>query len=93
MPDVYHSFVSLHLCDDVGQLNRSKPTSYRRPRGRRNGTSRCSSTRSRFPQQLRLWDALFLEGRDVIIMTSLAILWAFRGERDIPRASGYDADA
>lgn len=32
-----------------------------------------------FSQQLRLWDALWLEGRDVIVMTSIAILWSFRG--------------
>jgi hypothetical protein len=32
-----------------------------------------------FSQQLRLWDALWLDGRDVVIMTSVAILWAFKG--------------
>ncbi|WWD18988.1 hypothetical protein CI109_103445 [Kwoniella shandongensis] len=31
-----------------------------------------------FSQQLRLWDAMWLDGRDVMIMTSVAILWAFR---------------
>lgn len=33
-----------------------------------------------FSQQLRIWDALWLDGRDVIIMVSVAILWAFRGQ-------------
>ena len=32
-----------------------------------------------FAQQLRLWDALWLDGRDVMILTSIAILWSFRG--------------
>jgi hypothetical protein len=32
-----------------------------------------------FSQQLRIWDAMFLDGRDVIIMTSIAILWSFKG--------------
>jgi hypothetical protein len=32
-----------------------------------------------FSQQLRLWDAIWLDGRDVVIMTSVAILWAFKG--------------
>ncbi|KAK8854863.1 hypothetical protein IAR55_003602 [Kwoniella newhampshirensis] len=31
-----------------------------------------------FSQQLRLWDAMWLDGRDVMIMTSVAILWSFR---------------
>lgn len=33
-----------------------------------------------FSQQLRLWDALWLQGRDVMIVTSIAILWSFKGE-------------
>lgn len=32
-----------------------------------------------FSQQLRIWDVLWMEGRDAIIITSLAILWSFRG--------------
>ncbi|WVN90220.1 uncharacterized protein L203_105456 [Cryptococcus depauperatus CBS 7841] len=31
-----------------------------------------------FSQQLRIWDVLWMEGRDTIIITSIAILWAFR---------------
>jgi len=33
-----------------------------------------------FSQQLRIWDALWLDGRDIIVLTSVAILWAFKGE-------------
>ena len=32
-----------------------------------------------FAQQLRIWDAMWLDGRDVIIMVSVAILWSFKG--------------
>lgn len=32
-----------------------------------------------FKTQLRLWDALFLEGRDILIVMSLAVIWGFRG--------------
>ena len=31
-----------------------------------------------FQTQLRLWDAFFLEGRDVFIITAIAIVWAFK---------------
>ena len=34
-----------------------------------------------FSQQLRLWDVLWYDGRDVMVMTSIAILWAFKGEK------------
>ncbi|WVQ81932.1 hypothetical protein IAT38_004059 [Cryptococcus sp. DSM 104549] len=40
-----------------------------------------------FSQQLRLWDVLWLEGRDTMIITSLAILWAFRDLLSAPNAS------
>ncbi|ODO06655.1 hypothetical protein I350_04013 [Cryptococcus amylolentus CBS 6273] len=40
-----------------------------------------------FSQQLRIWDVLWMEGRDVIIITSLAILWAFRDLLASPHAS------
>ena len=40
-----------------------------------------------FSQQLRLWDALWLDGRDVIIITAIAILWSFRGESIISKSS------
>ncbi|WVQ68224.1 uncharacterized protein L199_006431 [Kwoniella botswanensis] len=40
-----------------------------------------------FSQQLRLWDALWLDGRDVMIITSLAILWAFRDLLSSPKAT------
>ena len=32
-----------------------------------------------FKTQLRLWDVYFLEGRDVMVLMSVAILWAFKG--------------
>ena len=32
-----------------------------------------------FAQQLRLWDALWLDGRDIMVLMSIAIIWAFRG--------------
>ncbi|EIW67373.1 hypothetical protein TREMEDRAFT_13152, partial [Tremella mesenterica DSM 1558] len=40
-----------------------------------------------FAQQLRLWDALWLDGRDVIVLMSLAILWAFKDLLSAPNAS------
>ncbi|WWC63189.1 uncharacterized protein I303_105789 [Kwoniella dejecticola CBS 10117] len=40
-----------------------------------------------FSQQLRLWDALWLDGRDVMIITSLAILWAFKDILSSPKAT------
>ncbi|WVW85735.1 hypothetical protein I302_107773 [Kwoniella bestiolae CBS 10118] len=40
-----------------------------------------------FSQQLRLWDALWLDGSDVMIVTSLAILWAFRDLLSSPKAT------
>lgn len=33
-----------------------------------------------FQTQLRLWDAFFLEGRDMIVIIAIAILWIFKGE-------------
>jgi len=33
-----------------------------------------------FSQQLRIWDALWLDGRDIIVLTSIAILWSFKGK-------------
>lgn len=32
-----------------------------------------------FQTQLRLWDAFFLEGRDVIVITAVAIIWVLKG--------------
>lgn len=32
-----------------------------------------------FSTQLRLWDGLLLEGLDFLVVTSLAIIWCFRG--------------
>ncbi|OXG16931.1 GTPase activating protein [Cryptococcus neoformans Tu401-1] len=40
-----------------------------------------------FSQQLRIWDVLWMEGRDAIIITSLAILWSFRDVFAAPNAS------
>jgi hypothetical protein len=39
-----------------------------------------------FSQQLRIWDALWFDGRDIIVLTSIAILWSFKGE-SIPTLS------
>jgi hypothetical protein len=38
------------------------------------------STTLPFHSQLRIWDAFFLEGQDLLIVVSVGILWAFRGE-------------
>ncbi|WRT68299.1 uncharacterized protein IL334_005275 [Kwoniella shivajii] len=40
-----------------------------------------------FSQQLRLWDALWLDGPDVMIITSIAILWAFKDLLAAPNAT------
>ncbi|WVQ99910.1 hypothetical protein IAU59_007053 [Kwoniella sp. CBS 9459] len=40
-----------------------------------------------FSQQLRIWDALWLDGRDVMVVTSLAILWAFKDLLSSPQAT------
>lgn len=32
-----------------------------------------------FQTQLRIWDAFLLEGRDVIIIVAVAILWDLKG--------------
>ncbi|WWC71665.1 uncharacterized protein I206_105623 [Kwoniella pini CBS 10737] len=40
-----------------------------------------------FSQQLRLWDSLWLDGRDVMIITSLAILWSFKDILSSPKAN------
>jgi len=40
-----------------------------------------------FHTQLRIWDALFLDGRDVLVMTSVAIIWAFRASLASPNAT------
>lgn len=32
-----------------------------------------------FQTQLRLWDAYFLEGKDVLVLMAMAILWVFKG--------------
>lgn len=37
-----------------------------------------------FSHQLRLWDVLWLEGRDAMIITSITILWSFKGASSIP---------
>lgn len=34
-----------------------------------------------FQTQLRLWDVFFLEGRDVIVVIALGIIWTLRGNR------------
>ncbi|WVR07432.1 hypothetical protein IAU60_004473 [Kwoniella sp. DSM 27419] len=40
-----------------------------------------------FSQQLRLWDALWLDGQDVMIVTSIAILWSFKDLLSAPNAT------
>ena len=32
-----------------------------------------------FQTQLRIWDAFFLEGQDIIIIVAVAIIWALKG--------------
>lgn len=32
-----------------------------------------------FQTQLRIWDAFFLEGRDVIVIVAVAIIWDLKG--------------
>lgn len=32
-----------------------------------------------FHTQLRIWDALFLEGPDVLVVLAVAIIWGYRG--------------
>jgi hypothetical protein len=36
-----------------------------------------------FQTQLRMWDAFFLEGRDVIVITAVAIIWVLKGKQDL----------
>jgi len=33
-----------------------------------------------FQTQLRLWDAFFLEGRDLIIIVAIGIIWVYKGQ-------------
>lgn len=40
-----------------------------------------------FSQQLRLWDALWIDGRDITVLTSVAILWAYRDLLAAPNAN------
>lgn len=37
-----------------------------------------------FQTQLRLWDAFFLEGRDVIVLAAMGIIWVYRGASHVP---------
>jgi len=32
-----------------------------------------------FQSQLRLWDVYFLEGKDIMVLMSVAIVWVFKG--------------
>jgi USP6 N-terminal-like protein len=36
-----------------------------------------------YQTQLRLWDVYFLEGKDVLVLMAVAILWAFKGTSPI----------
>ncbi|ORY35439.1 putative GTPase activating protein [Naematelia encephala] len=40
-----------------------------------------------FSQQLRLWDALWLDGRDIMVLASIAILWSFKDLLAAPTAT------
>lgn len=40
-----------------------------------------------FTTQLRIWDALFLDGYDVMVVGVIAILWAFRDLLASPKAN------
>ncbi|PVG01819.1 hypothetical protein CPB86DRAFT_834206 [Serendipita vermifera] len=40
-----------------------------------------------YQTQLRLWDAYFLEGKDVLVLMAVAILWAFKDNLLSPSAS------
>lgn len=33
-----------------------------------------------FQMQLRIWDAFFLEGQDVIVIVAVAIIWTLKGK-------------
>lgn len=39
-----------------------------------------------FQTQLRIWDALLLEGQDVLVITSLALIYAYRSILTAPNA-------
>lgn len=52
------------------------------------------STTLPFQTQLRLWDAFFLEGPDLLVVVSLAIVWSFRSaSRARPRPSRSSSEA
>ncbi|KAK4688988.1 hypothetical protein P7C73_g1125, partial [Tremellales sp. Uapishka_1] len=40
-----------------------------------------------FKTQLRIWDAMFLEGREILVMTSVAIIWSFKDLLASPHAN------
>jgi hypothetical protein len=40
-----------------------------------------------FQTQLRIWDALLLEGQDVLVIASLALIYAYRSLLTAPNAS------
>lgn len=40
-----------------------------------------------FQTQLRIWDALLLEGQDVLVITSIALIYAYRSILTAPKAS------
>lgn len=45
-----------------------------------------------FQTQLRLWDAFLLEGRDVIVIVAVAIVWVLRGRSICNVKSSFKAD-
>lgn len=80
MPEVYKSFVGYLMNDSGPDLTLSQQ--------RNMISSSAWGTKwyitlfvntVPFAQQLRLWDALWLDGRDVMVLTAVAILWSFKG--------------
>jgi Rab-GTPase-TBC domain len=81
MPEVYKSFVSLSCVALawltillVQQKHMISSTSYATK-----WYITLFANSVPFQTQLRIWDAFLLEGRDVIIVFAVAILWSLRG--------------
>ncbi|KAG8977962.1 hypothetical protein FRB90_008652 [Tulasnella sp. 427] len=72
MPDVYNSFKKHMICS----------TSYATK-----WYITLFANTFPFQTQLRLWDAFFLEGRDVIVIIALSIIWVLRDHLASAQAS------
>jgi len=79
MPDVYKSFVSVQSTPSGPQLNAQQRNMISSSAWGTKWYITLFVNTLPFSQQLRLWDALWLQGRDVMIITSIAILWSFKG--------------